>query len=239
MHDIRYDAVHDVFLHVNPLAQAILSFRWDSAGQESPIRIIQGPHVKFGGSRVEVDPAHNEIFVPDNNKIQVYPREGNGDVAPIRVIQGPDTQLTRAESVSVDPVNDVLVVGFNKGERDPDGALLIFNRTDNGNVKPRAVIRGPKSGIIRINQMAVYPPKRVIVATMPGRSELMETPGAFLGIWSYDDNGDIPPKWKIPVGSKTTLKKPFGVTLNPKNKEIIISDMRLNSVLTFSVPEIF
>jgi hypothetical protein len=239
MHDIRYDAVHDEFVLVNPFAQAILSFRGGSAGQEPPIRIIQGPHVKFGGNRVDVDPVHNEIFVPDNNNIQVYSREANGDVAPIRVIQGPDTQLTRAESVSVDPINDVLVVGFNKGERDPDGALLIFNRTDNGNVKPRAVIRGPKSGIIRINQMAVYPPKKLIVATMPGRSELMETPGAFLGVWTYDDNGDIPPKWKIPVGSKTTLKKPFGVTLNPKNKEIIISDMRLNSVLTFSVPEIF
>jgi len=41
------------------------------------------------------------------------------------------------------------------------------------------------------------------------------------------------------VSPKTTLKKPFGVVLNPKNKEVIISDMRLNGVLTFSVPEIF
>jgi hypothetical protein len=154
MHDIRYDAIHDEFLLVNPFAQAILSFRGDSAGQEPPIRIIQGPQVKFGGNRMDVDPVHNEIFVPDGDNIQVYPREANGNVAPIRVIQGPDTQIARADSVSVDPINDVLVVGFNKGERDPDGALLIFNRTDNGNVKPRAVIRGPKSGIIRINQMA-------------------------------------------------------------------------------------
>ena len=116
---------------------------------------------------------------------------------------------------------------------------MIFNRTDNGNVKPRAVIRGPKSGIIRINQMAIYPPKKLIVATMPGLVDLMEPPNAFLGIWTYDDNGDIPPKWKIPIGTKTTLKKPFGVVLNPKNKEVIISDMRLNGILTFSVPEIF
>src|SRR5207302_7344674 len=106
------------------------------------------------------------------------PRERNGDVSPIRVIEGPDTKLTRAESLSVDPVNDVLVVGFNKGERDPDGAILIFNRTDNGNVKPRAVIRGPNSGIIRINQMAVYPPKRLIVAAMPGLVDQMEPANA-------------------------------------------------------------
>jgi len=239
MHDIRYDEIHDEFLVVNPFAEAILTFRGGTSGQESPIRIIQGPHAKIGGNRLDVDPVHNEIFVPDGNKIRVYPREGNGDVSPIRVIEGPDTQLTRAESLSVDPVNDVLVVGFNKGERDPDGAILIFNRTDNGNVKPKAIIRGPNSGIIRINQMAVYPPKRLIVAAMPGLVDLMEPPNAFLGVWTYDDNGDVPPKWKIPIGPKTTLKKPFGVVLNPKNKEVIISDMRVNGVLTFSVPEIF
>src|SRR5262245_45753250 len=239
MHDIRYDEIHDEFLVVNPFAEAILTFRGATAGQEAPIRIIQGPHAKIGGNRLDVDPIHNEIFVPDNNIIRVFPRDANGDVAPIRTIEGPDTLLRRASSLSVDPVNDVLVVGFNKGGRDPDGSILIFNRTDKGNVKPRAVIHGPKSGIIRINQMAVYPPKKLIIATMPGDGDLMEPPNAFLGIWSYDDNGDVPPKWKIPVSPKTTLKKPFGVTLNPKNKEVIISDMRMNGVLTFSVPEIF
>ena len=111
--------------------------------------------------------------------------------------------------------------------------------TDSGNVKPRGVIRGPKSGIIRVNQMAVYPPKKLIVATMPGLEDLMEPPAAFLGFWSYDDNGDVPPKFKIPIGLRTTLKKPFGVVLDPRHKEVIISDMRQNGILTFLVPEAF
>jgi hypothetical protein len=240
MHDIRYDEVHDEFFVVNPFAEAILVFRGGADGQQAPVRVIQGPNAQIGGSRLDVDPIHNEIFVPDGNRIRVYPREANGDVAPIRIIEGPDTRLRNAQSLAVDPINNILVVGFNKNrENDPDGSILIFNRTDNGNVKPRAVIHGPKSGIIRINQMAVYPPKRLIVAAMPGDHDAMEPPDAFLGIWTYDDNGDIPPKWKIPIGPRTTLKKPFGVTLNPKNKEVIVSDMRLNGVLTFSVPEIF
>jgi hypothetical protein len=240
MHDIRYDEIHDEFFVVNPFAEAIMTFRGDTAGQEAPIRIIQGPHVKFGGSRLSVDPVHNEIFLPAGNRIRVYPRDGNGDVAPIRTIEGPDTQLRNAESAAVDPINNVIVVGFNKppGGKE-NGSILIFSRTDDGNVKPKAVIHGPKSGIIRINQIAVYPQKRLIVAAMPGEEDVMEPPNAFLGVWTYDDNGDVAPKWKIPVGPKTTLKKPFGVVLNPKNKEVILSDMRLNAVLTFSVPEIF
>ncbi len=35
------------------------------------------------------------------------------------------------------------------------------------------------------------------------------------------------------------MKKPRGVALNPKHKELIVSDMRLNTVLTFYFPEIF
>src|SRR5438046_7694075 len=99
MHDIRYDELHDEFFVVNPFAAAILTFRGGTSGQESPIRILQGPHVKIGGSRLDVDPVHDEMFVPDGRRIRVYPRGANGDVAPIRIIEGPDTQLTRAESV--------------------------------------------------------------------------------------------------------------------------------------------
>ena len=249
MHDIRYDAVHDEMIVPVPYAQAILTFRGGADGQEAPIRAIQGPKTGEIGSRVDVDPIHNEIFTYTNNSILVYPREANGDVAPIRVIKGPDTQLKRVYGIAVDPINNVLVIGLNSnfGTTEPlvsedskeKGAILVFNRTDSGNVKPRAVIRGPKSEIIRINQMQVYPQRRLIVAAMPGIIDDMEPKGAFLGVWSIDDNGDIAPRWKIPVGERTKLKKPFGVVLDPKHKEVIISDMRNQGILVFSMPEIF
>jgi hypothetical protein len=248
MHDIRYDAVHDEIVVPVPYAHAILTFRGGADGQEGPIRIIQGPKTGEIGSRVDIDPVHNETFTYTNNSITVYQRDANGDVAPLRVIQGPDTQLRNVYSLAVDPVNDVLVVGLNSdwgAERvNPargaeKGAILVFGRTDQGNVKPRAVIRGDKSRIVRINQMQVYPQRKLIVVAMPGIIDKMEPADAFVGVWSYDDNGDVPPKWTIPIGAKTKLKKPFGVVLNPKKKEVIVSDMRNQGILSFSVPEIF
>jgi len=248
VHDIRYVEKYDEFVVANSLAGAIMTFRGAADGQEGPIRVIQGFSSPGSANRLDVDPIHDEIFVPDNNRIRVYPRLGNGNVAPIRVIEGPDTQLVDANSIAVDPINNIIAIGLNSDfgneglpseEPEEKGAILIFNRTDSGNVKPRAVIRGDKSGIIRINQMQVYPPRKLIIATNPGIHDHMEPEGSFLGVWSYDDNGDVPPKWKIPTGPVTTLKKVFGVALNPKNKEVIIADMRLNGVLTFSVPEIF
>jgi len=242
MHDIRYDAKNDEIFVTNNHADAVLAFRGTANGDEPPLRILQGSNTQLGsggGDRLDIDPTHDEIFVPADDRVLVFPRTANGNVAPIRVIRGPETMLSNAATLSVDPVNDLLVVGLNKQGKDPNGALLIFNRTDNGNVKPRSVIRGPKSGIVRITQMALNPARKLIIATQPGEVNVMEPEGAFVGVWRMDDNGDIPPVMRLNTGAKTTLKKPRGVVLDYKNKEVIIADMRLNAILTFSWPEVF
>ena len=251
MHDIRYDEVNDEIVVPVPYSEAILTFRGDADGQESPIRIIQGPRTGTVGSRVDVDAIHDELFTYNDEEdvIKVFPRDANGDVSPIRTIEGPDTQITAAYGIAVDSINDILVVGLNSGfgteraalvdDGAEPGAILIFNRTDSGNVAPRAVIRGPNTGIIRINQIDLNPERRLIVVAMPGIRDQMEPEGAFVGVWSYDDNGDVPPMWKMPIGEVSRMKKPFGVVLNPAEREVIVSDMRNQGILVYSVPEIF
>jgi len=269
MHDIRYDAVHDEFLVTNPFAMAILTFRGGAEGEEAPIRIIQGPNTQMvgglstgGADRLDVDPVHDEIFIPGGDRILVYPRTGNGDVAPIRILQGPDTLLRGVRTIAVDPVHDVVVVGTAGSSPPPPpahlgssaqnvivgtkldyqdefGALLIYDRKGHGNVKPLGIIMGPQAGIRTTNQIRVYPPKGWIVATMPEDSYgAVESEGVFIGVWSIHDDGDVAPRWKL-GGPKSTLKKPRGVALNPKTKEIYVADMRLNTVLTYYFPEIF
>jgi DNA-binding beta-propeller fold protein YncE len=232
MHDIRYNAVDDEILVPNPFANAILVFKGGANGQEAPIRYIQGPKTRLDGpDRLDVDTVHREIFVPDGQSVFVYPLDGNGDVAPIRTITGPDTQLA-AGSLAVDPLNNLLAVTGR------DRSLLIFDRTANGNVKPLHVIKGENTQIDRINQMAIYPEGKLLVVAMPGRQGDVEPPRVFVGMWSLDDDGNVPPKWTI-NGNQSTLRKPFAVALNPDQKEIYVTDMRLNGVMTFSVPEIF
>jgi len=251
MHDIRYDAVHDEIFVNNPFAQAILVFRGSARGEEAPIRIIQGPHTRLEGQvdRLDIDPVHNEIYIPNHEKILVFPRDGNGDVPPLRMITGPDTQLNDVESLAVDPVHNVIVTagarpstapgqGQAQGDQGEGGALLIFNRTDNGNVKPLGIIQGPKTRIVRINQIQIQSTKGWIVAAQPGKYEEQEPEGVFVGVWSIRDTGDVPPRWFI-GGPKSQMKKPRGIALNAKNKELIVADMRLNTVLTYYFPEIF
>ncbi len=172
-HDIRYDPIHDEILVGNSFAQALLTFRGAAQNDEPPLRVIQGPHTQIQmAERAEVDPVHNEIFIAEDESILVFPRTGNGDIAPIRVIKGPETKLLVPRALAVDPVRDLIVVSVNgltfpnAGPNDR-GGIVIFNRTDNGNVKPRAIIAGPKTGISSIepgmfsnvNMIQVYPPK--------------------------------------------------------------------------------
>ncbi len=239
MHAIAYDEVHDEFVVPQQFGQAILTFRGGASGAEAPIRVIQGSNTRLvAPDRLAVDPVNNEIFVPEGNVVLVYPREGNGNVAPIRTIEGPDTQLgaqVGADAVAVDPLNNLLVVGG--GGR--DGArFLIFNRTDRGNVKPKASIGGPKSGFRRLGgPFTLYPPKGWIIATDRGEGGLVSDI-AYVGVWSIHDNGDVPPRWKI-GGPNGVLQMPRGVALDPKNKNLIVSDKRLNAVMTFYFPELF
>jgi hypothetical protein len=239
MHGFGYDPIHDEIVVTSPLAQAILIFRGGANGEEPPVRVIQGPHTQIKGTAgeandmVSVDPVNNEIYIPvDPGAILVFDRTANGDVAPKRVLTGSDTQI-RSESASsaVDPVRNLLFV--NNG-----GAMLIFDRTASGNTKPKAVIKGPKSGMANINSFQVYPSKGWIIAGGMG---------GFVGAWSVDDNGDVPPHWKIPVQQLTGYVA-SGIALDPLHKEMILSaaGQRVrppsgiaNTVITFSWPEIF
>ncbi|MBI4463221.1 MAG: hypothetical protein HY647_00820 [Acidobacteria bacterium] len=231
-HAVTYDSIHDEIVIVQNIGQAILTYRGAADGDESPIRKIQGPSTQLRGPhRHDVDPIHNEIFVPEEGRILVFPRDGNGDVAPIRILEGPYTSAGTS-AVAVDPVHDLLIVPR-------DRSLLIFNRTDEGNAKPKAIIQGPKTGLGGASNMRVYPPKGLILVAARGpNSRPRDSDDNYVGVWSIHDNGDVPPRWTI-GGPEGMLRQVRGVDLDPKNKSVIISDKHLNAVLTYYFPEIF
>jgi hypothetical protein len=256
MHALAYDEIHDEIIAPQEFAQAILIFRGGAKGEEPPVRVIQGPLTQIAGvDQLAVDPVHGEIFIPSRDRVLVFSREANGNVAPLRVLKGPDT-LLGGSAAAVDPVHDLLLVsgtlpdrsgsaeagGTNRsGGGGGGGGISIFNRTDQGNVKPKAVIRDRSLGGGRV---FVYGPRGAIlaVANAPGGGaeggRSMATDTGFVGVWSISDNGNVPPRWMI-GGPKGELLQIRGVTMDPQHKTVMISDKRLNSVFTYSFPEIF
>jgi DNA-binding beta-propeller fold protein YncE len=263
-HGIAYDAAHDEIVAPNPLAAAIVVFRGGATGEEAPIRTIQG--ARSGLSRPEtvaVDEKNDELFVgdPGDRRVLVYKRDADGDAKPLRTIQGPKTKLLQVVGIAVDPNRDVLVVSTYS--RLPGGVtgLLVFGRTDEGDVAPRRVIAGPRSGITRLRQIALDPETGKIYAAVINNEYLppydidrprrgldpnVELPSpwntgteGFIGVWDDEkDDGDAPPR-SIVKGRSTGIVHPAGVTFNARDGEVIAPDAVWNGLFTFLKPELF
>ena len=236
MHGLTYDEIHDEFTVPQQFAQAILTFAGGAEGETPPLRVIQGSNTRLEGpDRVAVDAVNNEIFVPEGDKILVFDRMGSGNVAPKRALEGPDVGRG-LDAVAIDPINNLLIVGPGAGDRARgETHFLVFDRTASGNTKPKMTIRGPRA---LGGPFAINPQKKLIFATNRPVDEALAGDDSYLGVWSYDKTSDGPPLWTI-GGPKGIFQMPRGVALDVKNKSIIASDKRLNSVLTFSVPELF
>ena len=243
MHSMEYDPIHDELVVNSPLAQAILTFKGGSGGEEPPVRVIQGPNTQIqgtdydGNDKMAMDPVNGEIYIgvatsggPGKGVVLVFDRLGNGDVAPKRILGGPNTQFQFPTPkgqgfphMAVDPVRNLLIVSSR-------GSLLIFDRTASGDAKPKAVIAGPKTllggggGLVK-----VHPPTGMIVSSCAEGS---------ICAWSIDDTGDVAPRFKIPVQRITGINF-SGPTLNPAYKEVIVTSSAKNVIATFYWPEIF
>jgi hypothetical protein len=163
-----------------------------------------------------------------------YDRLAQGDVAPKRVLKSP----AAVGGVGVvDPVSNLLfLAGRNNG-------VLVYNRTAEGTTPPlRTLGGGPVSGLVRPGRLVVYPPTHSLVATNSAGQGTRDpvtkdlTPQAYVGVWNEDDSGDVAPRWTI---AKGYLYMPRGLTLDPKKKTVIVSDKYKNSVMTFSLPELY
>jgi hypothetical protein len=245
MHSMAYDAKNDELIVNSPLVQSILTFKGGSGGETAPIRVIQGPKTQIqgtpydGNDKMTFDPANGEIYIgsatsggPGKGVVLVFDRLANGDVAPKRILGGPLTQFEfpspRGQGLPhmvIDPVRNLLIV--HAGSK-----LLLFDRTANGNVKPKGIIGGPKTmitGGVQGNLMTVNPANGMIVSNCARGS---------ICAWSLDELGDVAPRYMISV-QKLTGTNFSGPTLVEKYKEVVVTSAGRNAIATFSWPEVF
>lgn len=258
IHGISYNDVLDEILVPNPLASAVLVFRGGADGSEAPVRVIQGPKTKLVYPHVvAVDSVNKEILVadPPTRSVLVFAWDANGDVPPLRVLQGSKTKLQYPIGLTVDPVRNLLAVASQSAFH--DNGVFIFERTANGDVPPKAMISGPKTGLRTAWQPQIYGDKLFITeqklkyippyvldkprtdvkpADIP--DPLSSDTMGFIGVWNITDNGDVPPRAVI-RGPHSQLIRPSGMKIIPKYGEIIVADSVRNGFLTFLVPELF
>jgi hypothetical protein len=254
MHGIFYDPIHDEIVVPVALGGAVLTLPGNANGGDPPLRVLQGQKTGIvQADTLYVDLEHDEMVVDSgNNSVLVFPRTAQGDVAPLRQIAGPKTELNNIFGLTTDSSRNLILVanriddGTGRGSKD---GILIFNRTDSGDVAPRAKIAGPHTGIIKIRQIVVDEPRGQIFATIKNNFEAYDPENArpspwdpdktgFIGVWSINDNGDVPPRGVI-KGPASGLVWPAGVAINPANHEVYAIDSVSNALFMFKMPEFF
>ena len=170
VHGLDYDAIHDEIIAPVYEAGAVLVYAGGANGAAPPLRLIQGDKTMLlGPQTASVDPVHGEILVGDasSGSILVYDRLANGNVAPKRIIHGENTGLREITGIAADPKRNLILV-VNMGATPEQHGVFVFNRLDNGDVAPKAIIAGNKAGISHARQIVVDSDRGKIYVAVQG-----------------------------------------------------------------------
>jgi DNA-binding beta-propeller fold protein YncE len=179
-HSVSLDLEHGEILVASLTGKRINVFRWDANGNAPPVRVITGPQTQLGHLvGIAVDPVQNLMAVANSEDILVFNRADDGNVAPRARIAGPKTGITdepwqmqfyegkiylaASNHLHVNLYSGVTLKENSKAVTDDPwlnptlGFVGIWNITDNGDVPPRAMIRGPFSGLLHPVGLALNP----------------------------------------------------------------------------------
>jgi DNA-binding beta-propeller fold protein YncE len=179
-HAVSLDLRNREILVASLTGRRINVFRGDADEDATPVRVIEGPKTELGHVvGLAVDPERNFLAVANTHEILIFNRNDNGDVAPRARIAGPKTGITdepwqmefyrgRIFLAASNHFHQSLYEGVTlrpDAKEVPDdpwlnpvlGFLGVWNITDNGDVAPLAMIRGPFSGLLHPVGLALNP----------------------------------------------------------------------------------
>ncbi len=169
---LAVDPIHnEVFVPLRNLG-VVLVFPRDGNGDIAPSRILYGAETQFRPYRVAVDPVNDLLVVGNSDPpaLLIFNRTDQGHVKPRAVITGPKTGIINPQAVQVDPVRGHIIVAVTdraRGAHQKPGFIGVWNYTDQGDVPPKAVIKGPESRLIRPRGVILNPKdKEVYVVDM-------------------------------------------------------------------------
>jgi len=177
-HSVNLDLKNGEILVGDLRADSVSVFPRDASGDVAPLRRICGPRSKLDHVvGLAVDPVRNLLAVANMHEIFIFNRTDNGDVPPRAVIAGPKTGMTDEPWQLQVHGGKIFVAASNHmhywvyrtetplpefKEIPPDpwlnpelGFVGVWSIEDTGDRPPRAIIKGPVSGLLHPSGLAL------------------------------------------------------------------------------------
>jgi DNA-binding beta-propeller fold protein YncE len=201
----------------------IAVYRKSAAGDDKPIRTIEGPDTQLVDPHgIALDTKNKLVFVSNygNGKgkfqmpsITVYPLDASGNTKPLWIIQGAQTKLNWPSHIAAYEERQELFVA-----NDADDSVLIFRENDKGDVAPIRALKGPNTGIKF--------PTGIAVDTKNGEVAVANMGNASVRIFSVTADGDAKPVRTIRGGPEGTIAlnigNPGAVGYDSKRQQILV-----------------
>lgn len=213
------DTVNNELYVADFQAKSIRVFALNATGNASPIRtLIDGPNSGISQVRdMVVDTVHNELIVDSiNSSIRVFSRTASGDAVPLRTISGANTKLNNPVSIAFDSVADELFVDSYDVAGPNLPGILVFNRTDSGNVAPKRLIAGTNT------QFGNYT-NYVTVDRTNGEVLAEGNSGLGVVVFNLTDSGNVAPKRNL-TGAATGFSSVGGIIVDNANSRLIATN---------------
>jgi hypothetical protein len=222
---VEVDPVHNEIVAADSSSRAILVYDRMANGNVEPIRKIGGSKSLFRDIiGIAIDPKRNLIIASTRSTdgfsgILMFDRMANGDVAPVRKIGGSMTGALGAfRQLKVDSDRGLVylaVQSFRRASATPQKAADLY--TNEASLKKLRENEGTREE--------------------RGNRDPFTSAG-FIGAWSLDDDGNIPPRMII-RGPSVGATGFAGVAFSTKHGELYGVSGELNGFATWIVPEFF
>ncbi len=186
--------------------------------------------IPIGGWGVALNPASDEMVVSieDNDELMIFRRDAQGLDKPLREIRGLHTILADPKGVFWDDKNHEIVTAsvgnWARGHWDPDytgggeyrpPAIAVFDEKASGDVRPKRIIQGDKTGLDFPHGLAVDNVHDEIAVANDGDNCVL--------IFSRTANGNVPPI-RVIKGPHTQVERPMGIALDEANDELWVAN---------------
>jgi len=225
---IALDSIGNIYL-TNELGGAgrddsVAIYAAGSYASVPPIATIAGDHTKlrapFG---IALDSSGNIAVLNSNHAVTIYPAGSAGDAMPSATINIDRGGYNVPTGIAVNPRGKLYVANSLKRCPRPlcfetgAGDVTVYPAGSEGNAKPSAVIRGPKTGLAFPSAIAVDPSGDIYVANEGPRTcnacGCFPTGPGSVTVYAPGSYGDAKPIATI-SGPNTGLGLPFGIALD-------------------------